>query len=155
MPETPLSWIAPQRPQHDRSTRWYVAAASVVALLVVWGIYSHSWSFVAVMVLMSGVYAMVHKEPPSQTAIALSDGGLQFGTELFAWDMVKRFWILSLPGWQELHVDLKKGMMRHLKVQLANVSVDEIRAAFTARGIAELENQKEHFLDKLGRICKI
>lgn len=149
-----LEWTALTHPDHERTTRWYIAGAVFGAACMVYGIVSGAWSFVLVMLLIAGMYAFMHRVPPSSATLRIAEDGITYSGTFTPWALVRDFWVLNLPQWNELHIMKTKGGLRELIIHTNDISVPQLKATLS-QYIKERVDQKERVMDRIIRLCKL
>lgn len=147
-----LEWSAPQHAHYERGKIWYAISAIVVVLLIAHSVWTEAWTFTFIIVLMTGLYAWVHKEKPSNKRFRIWKHGFALEDEFIEWKECKGYWILKMNDYSELHLEKAKG--GDIKIQTNGVSPYLVQETL-APLVPELEDKKEGILDTIIRICKL
>lgn len=148
-----FEWTAPEKPPHTRGKRWYLIAGTLSTLLLAYALYTQAWTFAVVIVLLMGIYVLIHSRPPVMHTVQISSQGLRWNKRLIPWSDLENFWLLQGPGYVELHVERKKSGGR-LIVQTGDRDPLQIGAAM-AQFLTPITDRQEKILDYLIRICKL
>lgn len=149
-----LSWTAPERPPHARGLKWYLAASSVVALLLIHAVWTGAWTFVVVLVLLAVVYGLLHGKPPLTHTVSIAEQGLTWDKKVIPWGELSGFWMLQGPGYIEVHIERKRRGSDRFIVQTGECAPVEIANALS-RFLPSFPDRREKLLDYIIRICKL
>ena len=148
-----LSWDAPSHPTVQRSKRWYVVAAVVVAVIVLYAIITAAWTLAIVSVLAGGMYYLVHGHEPGVSHIEFHDSGVLFNGEFTRWDQFGGYWFVHTPEYVELRLVPKRGAKR-VFIQTGAMDPAQLRMVLGQR-IPEFVHKHESMIDIFIRICKL
>jgi hypothetical protein len=93
-----ITWEALEYPEYKKHPLWFLGFAVFIALVVIYGIFTGSWSTVVTFILFGvmGVYFAAQK--PKMLNITLSGSGIHVNTLNYPYSVIKKFWIIYLPG---------------------------------------------------------
>ncbi len=149
-----LEWQAQTRPDHVRSTHWYIYGGSLCALMVVYGIFSGSWSTSLVFAFIPALYYLIRNQAHVQHTIRVMDLGIEFDGRLIVWGELKEFWILAGPGYHELHIAQMKVSRPEIVIQTGPVDPFVVRDTL-GQFLPQIADRRERILDAIIRFCKI
>jgi hypothetical protein len=153
--EVLLQWQAPTIVRHERTKRWYVVAGVFAALCVAYALWSGAWSFALVIAAIVLSYFVSHRSSHvPEVQVAITKNGVLYNGTFTRWNNITCFWLLSFPGWKELHIQKTQGLLREITVQLGDITVPDIRALLS-QYTQEHPDQKERLLDRIIRLCKL
>lgn len=150
-----LAWDGQSRPNHERSSKWYLYGGVAVLVCVIFGILTSAWSFSIVMMLIGGMYFLTRNAPEPVHHIELSREGVTFRGEFSLWKDCKDFWLLQGPDYVELHIMRMKLVNPEIVIQLPPGT--DVRVIRTVIGnfLSERPDQRENLLDTLIRLAKL
>ena len=149
-----LAWTAPTRPTVERTKRWYVTAAIVIGVIVVYAVATGAWTLAIVSILAGAMYPLVHGHPSPTSSIELHDSGILHNGEFTRWDQFEAFWFLRTPTYNEVRFIPRRGAAKHIAMQTGNNDLAQLRMVISQR-LPESTKKKESFLDAFIRICKL
>lgn len=149
----PLQWSALMHPEHERTSRWYVAAGLCALALIAYAIWTAAWSFVVVIVMIAIAYVWLRSTPPAMGTIRIDEDGVTWHGKLLPWDSLKDFWIVRLPGYTELHM-ARKRVGGEIIIQTGNIPSPELIATLS-QFLEQRQDQGERLIDKIIRLAKL
>ncbi|MDP6575059.1 MAG: hypothetical protein QF755_01010 [Candidatus Peribacteraceae bacterium] len=149
-----LSWTSSNRQEHQRTLLWYILAAIVAFMLIVYSVATKSWSFTFLLFVSGGLYVILHRKKPKQIAMSIKQLGFQFGEEFIPWSSIKGFWVLKHKDFQELHIERNAKFGIEISVSIQNMDSENIRGLL-AQFTPELTDKHEKLFDKIIRISKL
>lgn len=152
--EVLLTWQAPVVPRHHRTWRWYLIAGTIIGACAAYGVWTGSYPFAAVAVLIGVVYVLLHRHAPPDRTFALTSVAAHLEKRTLAWAACAGFWFLHTADYTELHLVPTDRRTRELIIQTGNQDIDRIRALLQER-VPELTDRRERLLDTFIRICKL
>ncbi len=153
---TVLTWRAPEYQEHERGQRWIMTASVGAMIMIAWAIWSDTYTFAAVVILLAGLYFLTHRDKPKDVDISLTTSGILSENQFFPYTNMKEFWILYDPdsNLKTLNISLKSGLVRETTFQLGPQDPMEIRSFLSAH-VNELEGRGETIIEKIIRILKL
>lgn len=149
-----LAWEAPALNDHDRSERWYLVMGLFATLMIVYGLYSGSMLMSISIALCAGLYFLTRNQKHKVHSIAIYEMGVQFDDVLHPWNELKNFWMLSGPGFCELHFSSTKRLQPDLRIQTGTQDPFHVRDVIH-QFLEQDPNRREKLLDTIIRICKL
>ena len=153
-PNPLLAWSAPDKVTHERGKRWYIAAGTVVALLITYALLTQAWTFAVVLVLLAVMYVLLHNKPHPDHTVRICEKALYWDTKTIPWEELDGYWMLQGPGYVELHIEWKTKGKERLVVQTGTTPPLEIAAALS-HFLPGYADRREKLLDYIIRICKL
>lgn len=116
-----ISWQALEYPEYKKHPLWFMGLGLVIALLVLYGIYSQSWTTVSAFVLF-GILALVYStQKPKTLTITLTGQGVQVNTMIYNYPIIKKFWIAyNPPEVKSLYLETTAYLDHSVKLELGN-----------------------------------
>lgn len=150
-----ISWQALEYKPHDHDTGWYAGLFLFGAILVVWGLYTNNIIAVILFALIIFlVYSLSH-QTPERVQVELSQKGIRLGKFFYAYDKLKKFWIVTPQGGTpELHVLTEAVLNKFLTIELEHQDPDAVRA-YLQPHLEEVKGYKENFIDTMTRRLKL
>lgn len=153
---TVITWQAPEFRELDRGPNWFLLAGITAVMLIGWSIWQGGYPFAIVVILISGIYFLTHKEKPKTIDIALTTNGIVADGRFYPYTEIDSFWILFNPETdvKTLNIFTKTGMVREITFQLADQDPSELRS-FLGAHVYELPDRTETVIEKIIRVCKL
>jgi hypothetical protein len=150
-----FGWDAPEFIKHEKTGLWFLIAGCFALLLVVYALYTNSWTFAVAILILSGVYFLYHHVEPNRVHISISETGIKIGENSFPYMDFAAFWIIYKPPFvKNLHLRLKKKFLGEMTIQLENENPVQIREFLTGK-ITELSGRDETMSELLIRTFKL
>jgi hypothetical protein len=150
-----ISWEAPEYLQHEKGWKWYLGAAIVIALLVIYGMFTNNLTLAIALVLASAVYLMVHAQTPKHVQVIVSKTGIKVGQREYPYQNIKYFWIIYEPHKiKTLNLETNSKYLPDISIQLGEQNPAELRT-FLLMHIREREGKEESFVDTILRTLKL
>ncbi|MFH1098612.1 MAG: hypothetical protein V1723_01670 [Candidatus Uhrbacteria bacterium] len=153
--DTIISWAFSEYTQHERGRWWYIAAAVIAALLIVYSFASRNFLFAVIIVMIAIALYLRHVRQPVELTCTITERGVQVGDDFLAYDSLRNFWILDrADSPRTLYVDVR-GLRGRLVIPLGDLGVEEVRAALRERLPEDTEQHDEPAADAIGRMLKL
>jgi hypothetical protein len=149
-----LAWQAPEYQEYRKNPMWFVAFGLITALLVLYGIYTKSWTTAALFLLL-GIMGIVYaSRKPNLVTIKLDGSGVQVSNLLYSYKTIKKFWVAyNPPDVKCLYLETSAYLNRVVKIELGNTDPREVRELLKQYLDEDLE-QDEGTLDAIARKLK-
>ncbi|MDP4008795.1 MAG: hypothetical protein Q8P68_06435 [Candidatus Peregrinibacteria bacterium] len=152
--EVIISWVSPSFVKHDKGIAWYVVAGLILIGILWYSLYSASWSTALVFLLFAGVYIMNSKHEPAGIVTAITELGVQHGTQFFPYSKIKGYWLVYKPPQVKvIHLQLT-GRGGEITIDLGDQPAASVRNILS-REIPEIEGKGEPFVNYVTRILKL
>lgn len=150
-----LTWKAPEFTHYEKSMLWFIVAALVLILLVIYGIESDGWTFSIAIVVFAGVYYLMHRRIPANVDVKISKIGIKIGRHIFPYSHLKNFWIVYNPPFlKRLYLRMSSKFKPDVFVSLEDMDPAEARKVLLSY-LPELTGMHEPLSDTLIRIFKL
>lgn len=150
-----ISWIAPERIQHNRGKLWMSFMVVSVVAAAVWGIFYNAWTFSIAIVAFAVVYALTHMDHPEEVEVTLSDIGIKVGGRKYAFSKIKAFWVIYEPPFTKtLNIRVDGDLALDIDIQLNEQDPAAVRE-FLISKIPELEGKQQSVIKMFLRLFKI
>lgn len=151
-----LHWEFPEFVPYRRGFWWYVIAISITIGLVIFGLITHNYLFLVLILLFGLIIYLRGRRKPAQLEIAIRERGIQLGSRSFyRWSDIKSFWIIYEPPEVKMLYLEFKGFRPSLSVFLQNQNPLEVRKILGKHLVEDVEKENESFSDGFGRMFKI
>ncbi|PJC37452.1 hypothetical protein CO046_00425 [Candidatus Peregrinibacteria bacterium CG_4_9_14_0_2_um_filter_53_11] len=151
-----ISWESHEHKHKEKSSRWFISAVVVLALMVAFDLYNGGWSFSIALLLFAGTYYLAHRHSEQVTPVAISTAGVMVGPQLLPYNALKCFWIFNAqPHVQRLYLRMESRVRPDLYVEIGSeVTPEEVRQVLRPH-LKELKGMEEPFADTLVRLFKL
>jgi hypothetical protein len=150
----PLTWQAPEFLDHRKHPLWFVGLGIITALLVLFGIYTKSWT-TAIMFGLFGFGSLIYSSQRAKTVtITLSGTGVQIDNKNFDYRNIRKFWIVYHPPVVKcLYLETNAYINHLIKIELIDQDPRAIRE-FLAKYLEEDLDGEESIVDVVARKVK-
>lgn len=150
-----LSWEAPEYIKRPKGKLWFMIAGSLVVFLVLYAIWTNSWTMAVAFIVLAGVYSITHHKEPGRIQVQVDGFGLTVANRRIPYNQIKTFWIVSKPPIVNvLKLLLTEKFMGEMSIQLDGQDPGELRTLLI-RHIPEYEGRGESFVDFIIRSFKL
>lgn len=150
-----FGWYAPEFIRYERTNWWYLIAGLADLALLVYAIWSGSWSMALVFALLPVIYFLEHRVHPKPVEVIFSAYGIRYGKQRFSYSNIEAFWIFHEPPYMdELHIRTGDKWHPEVVIPLMGADPTELRQ-FLVTQIPEWEGKKPSFIDNLVRFLKL
>ena len=154
--EALAEWTFPEYVQHERSKRWYVWAGVILALLLIYSIFTLNFLFAVIIILFVIILYAKAKNPPAEVKFKIFEDGIGIGSKFYKHKDVKNFWIIyEPPQVKTLYLNFKNKIRPVLAVPLEKQNPIRIRKILLDYVDEDLDKEEESFTEILGRRLKI
>lgn len=144
-----LSWSSHLAQDFERSPRWYMIGGTLVALLVLYSLFTGQWTFAAALTVFAGVYYYISVQETPTVEIKVSDIGIKVGKRVYPYTDLKTFWIeYNPPYFQNLHLVTRNKFKPEVSIQIHQINVSELRTILT-RYLPEWTEKQSSFTDNI------
>lgn len=150
-----ISWEAPEYVKHEKTLLWFIIAAIMAILLIIYAAIVSNWTMIIAIVVVSAIYVWMHGQAPRHVKIMISKTGIKFGDKEIPYQNIARFWIIyNPPHVKTLNIKSNSRFYPDLAIELGDQDPAELRT-FLCAHVREEEGKVEHFSDTLVRIFKL
>lgn len=150
-----IQWSAPEFQHYERGPLWFTIGGALVLVLVLYGIWSGSWTESIVFLLLASVYYLTHHEKPRQIDVILSEMGVKVGDKTYPFSAIKTFWILYHPPHvKKIGFRPVENWAHDVTISIEDQNPVELRN-FLVTQIPEWEGKQETFTELLTRFFKL
>ncbi|KKR31771.1 MAG: hypothetical protein UT64_C0051G0002 [Candidatus Falkowbacteria bacterium GW2011_GWF2_39_8] len=134
-----ISWDVPEFEKHERPKNWYIGAAIVFILLVIYSLFGiQFWKFdfsqfnplfFFIIVVSTFIIIMNDGREPANVKVVLTDEGVVVGKKFYDFDEIENFSIVYKPnlGVKNLYFEFKSAVRHRLSLPLLDNDPIEIR----------------------------
>jgi hypothetical protein len=149
-----LHWQGPEYEHYPKENRWYLIAALILSLIIIYALITNS-PIMAITFILIGIVGYIQLEKfPRVLDFKVTIDGLMAGKELYEFDNIKSFWIFYEPPHTKilsLHTNALLTPFIHIPVhQIDPVKLREILIEFIPE-----EKQKHTLIDTIERLLHI
>ena len=150
-----LTWKAPEYIYHEKSFLWFIIAAIVAFLLVIYGLETYGWTFCVAVVVFAGVYYMFYRHKPEIIDVKLSRIGVKVGRHVFPYSNIRNFWIVYDPPFvKKIYFRMMSKLHPDIFVPLDGVDIAEVKHILS-KYVEEIKGKAEPISDTLVRFFKL
>lgn len=150
-PKTFLAWQTPAYRKLEKTRAWYLLMILVVGIFIVYDLWTGGYVVSVTFLILAAVYYLLESKPVPVIAVAITEMGLRYGTQFYAFSDLRSFWILSTVEPKTLHFYTQKGVAKELSVFLpSDINVAQVRDYLLLK-LPEEEGKKESFTEELIR----
>jgi len=151
-----FSWEAWEFLPHERSKLWYVVAAIVSVLLIVYAVWTTNYMF-AIIILMIGIIFLVgNLRKPKRIHYHVTTLGIVANDKFYAYEEIKDFSLIYAPPYIKwLYVDFHRAWLPMLTIPLEDADPNEVRDAMLPYAFENIEREEETLTDMVRRLYKL
>jgi hypothetical protein len=124
-----ISWQALEYPEYKKHPLWFIGLALIVALLVLYGISTKSWTTVVMFILFGALGLVYAIQKPRTLTIKLTGQGVQINSLMYGFPIIRKFWIIySPPEVKSLYLETSAYLNRIVKLELGNQDPRAVKA---------------------------
>jgi len=149
-----LEWQAHEKPQYERTWRWYTVVGTLAIALLAYSMWTASWSLAILVTLVAITYTLIRKQTNVVHRIRIYERGLSLDNRFTPWRDCAGFWMLQGEEYVELHIERKKGQGNNICIQTGKEDIRTIHELLS-QVLPYIEGKTEHPLDTIARLLKI
>jgi len=152
-----MGWRVPEYDKHKREQGWYIMAAIVAALLVIYAFFSGNFLFAAIVIIGALVIIIHDGQKPIKVDFSITDQGLVVGKKFYDYDIIKDFSIVYKPHQQikNLYFEFKNALRPRLSIPLNNNNPLPIREILLKYLPEDMERTDQPLSEALAKIFKL
>lgn len=112
------TWQAHERTWLMKGKSWYVYAAVIVVLLLVYAVLTQAWLMAVLISLLSGIVYLYSQEKAPVIDVVVSDRGIYLGEEFYPYTLIKSFWFQFLPEEAYVVFQLVNSTRSHIAISI-------------------------------------
>ena len=144
-----VEWSALEHEERQRGPYWFLGPGIFALALVIFGVFAHSYFFIAFVALAYGVLLAYAHRPPRTIEFRVTSDGVQVGATHHPFSELKSFWIFAAPDHRELSLETTHLLSPYLRIPLGDMDPDRVGHAIS-RYLPE-EEHKEFISDQIAR----
>ncbi|MBX4188160.1 MAG: hypothetical protein KW793_03425 [Candidatus Doudnabacteria bacterium] len=149
-----IIWQAPEFKEYAKHPLWFVGFSLTVALLVLFGIFTKSWTTSVVFLLMGILGVVYASQRPRTITVKVNGLGVQVDNLMYSFKTIKKFWIVYYPPEVKvLYLETSAYLNRIMKLELLNQDPIELRDFLKTYVEEDLEGE-ENLVDVISRKIK-
>ncbi|MFA4845062.1 MAG: hypothetical protein WC654_00690 [Patescibacteria group bacterium] len=151
-----LQWEVDEYPQHGRSQRWYIVAAVLGVVLIIYAVATANFLF-AVIVLMIGVITLLSTfVAPDRVPIVITNTGVVVADMYYDFEAIKDFALAyDPPDVKILYVEFHSAWQPLLSIPLEDVDPNQVREVLLPYCIENIHRSEERLTDMVRRLYKL
>ncbi|MDP2708981.1 MAG: hypothetical protein U1C57_02010 [Candidatus Doudnabacteria bacterium] len=152
-----IGWKIPEYDQHERAKNWYIAAAVVAALLMVYSFFTGNFLFAAIIIIGAFVIIIHDGQEPVKIDFAITDEGVLVGNNFYDYDALKDFSLVYKPrqGVKNLYFEFKSAVRPRLSIPLHDNNPLPIRENLLKYLPEDLERTDQPLSEALAMLFKL
>ena len=148
-----FGWTAQEYIPQEHGPYWFLTVGGVATLLIILGIVTKSYFFIAFVALAFLVIVLYAKRTPAEIYFSVLSKGVWAGKKFYEFSEFKSFWVFEKGGGEELSLEAVKGLIPFVRLPLGEAGANKIRAVLN-NFLPEAEH-KELFSDHVLRILRL
>lgn len=152
-----ISWEVPEIEAHERTRNWYIIAAVIGVLLLVYAVITGNFLFGGIVIIAALVIILTDGKEPQKVRISLTDDGVEVGRKFFDYDEIKDFSIIYKPkmGVKNLYFEFKTVVKPRLSIPLLDRDPLVIREKLLKYLQEDLERIDQPLSEGLAKMFKL
>ena len=150
------SWKIAEYLKHQRTKRWYVISFFLLAILIVYAVYTANFLFAVILIFIAIIQYFNDRSEPLQLDFSITPEGIMIDDKLYAYREIDNFYIIyEPPAVKNLYFIFKNILRPRLAIPLDDQDPVKIRELLRNYLEEDLEKEYEPLTDKLGRFLKL
>lgn len=151
-----FTWNIKEYEQHERSTRWYVLAAVVGGLLLLYSLISGNYLFTLVVVLFGIILFLQDTQSPMEVFFAITEAGIIIGDRFYPFKEITSYWMVyNPPEVKNIYFLTKNALRQRIKIPLLDNDPLSVRDFLNQFLVEDVDKEEEPLTDRLGRVLKL
>lgn len=152
-----MQWAFKEYEKHDRSRWWYVTAAVIGGLLLIYAILQASFLFALIILMFALIIFTHHRNEPLELYFTVYETGIQIGDRFFLFREINNFAIIYEPPLvKRLYIVPKGRVLRtELSIPLGDHSPLDVRSLLIDFIEEDLDRESESASDTFTRLLKL
>ena len=150
-----FSWKFPEFPQYKRDQSWYVWAAVVVILLLIYSVFAVNFLFGLITIISALIILMFHRSH-NEVEFKITEDGILVNAKFYDYKDIKNFYIIyEPPAVKTLYFEPKSFFSPRIPISLENKNPVEIREILRKYLEEDLDRENEPLSDQTSRMFKL
>jgi len=154
---TKISWEIPEHEKYYRTRRWYIIAATVSLILLIFSFFTSNFLFAVIVIIAAFVLILRDGQEPNKINFSLTDEGVILGKKFYDYDVFKNFSIVYKPNLEikNLYFEFKNPVHPRLSIPLLNMNPLPIRDNLLKYLAEDLERTDQPLSEALAKLFKL
>jgi len=155
--EKEITWVVPEYYRQKKTTGWYIAACAVLALLLVYCLWTKNFLFAIILVLGGIIIILNDGAEPQKVRIRLDDDGVTIGKKIYDYDELRNFAVVHRPkeGVKNLYFEFKNTIRHRLSIPLEDEDPWRTREFLLRYLDEDFERTDRPMSEKLAKFLKL
>lgn len=155
--EALLSWEFPEFQKHDRSKRWWGIAIGIVAVLVIFSLFTANFLFALILIMITTIVVYQHFHEPDTVHFGIYADGLRVDEKQYRWSELSSFWMVyEPPHTQSIYLTFASRIHPTMMIPFPDdVDPIEVRDVLGEFVEEDLEKETETTSDAIGKWLKL
>jgi hypothetical protein len=146
-----ISWETPEYPEYRKHPLWFLGFAVLMALFVLYGIFTASWTTVVLFALLGVLGIFYAAQKPKIVTVTLDPTGVHINNLTYSYQVIKKFWIVyDALEVRSLYLETSAYFNHILKLELADQD-PLLTKNFLKQYLEEDLDRHESFADAIAR----
>lgn len=152
-----INWEVPEYETHERTRNWYMIAAIIGVLLLVYCVITSNFLFAGIVLIGAMIIILTDGKEPAKVQIRLTDEGIEVGHKIYDYDEIKDFSIVYKPklGVKNLYFEFKTVTKPRLSIPLLDRDPLIIRDKLLKYLQEDLERTDQPLSEGLAKMFKL
>ena len=149
-----ITWQALEYPEYKKHPLWFMGLAVIIALIVVYGIYTNSWTTIIAFSLFGAMAFIYAGRKPRTITVKLDARGVHMNQLQYNYAIIRKFWIIySPPEVKVLYIETNAYLDHQVRIELGNQDPRVVKS-FLKQYLEEDLDGEENILDVMARKIK-
>ena len=152
-----MGWRVPEYDKRVREQGWYIGAAVVAVILMIYAFLSGNFLFAAIIIIGAMVIIIHDGQEPMKVDFSITDEGVIVGKKFYDYDEIKDFSIVYKPHQdvKNLYFEFKNVVKPRLSIPLNNNNPLPIRENLLKYLSEDLERTDQPLSEALAKMFKL
>jgi len=151
-----IQWEFPEFVIMPRSRAWNIVAFIILALLVVYAVYTANFLFAMILALCTFILVYQFFQKPRPIPVVIAEDGVIIDKKFYPYKILKDFYIIYEPPFSKyLYLEFKNQLRNKLPVPLEDINPLQVREALLNYLDENIEMNEEGGGEAFSRILRI
>ncbi|MFW0862091.1 MAG: hypothetical protein ACKKL6_00695 [Candidatus Komeilibacteria bacterium] len=149
-------WEVPEFQDYTRGKRWYLTAAIIGLLLLVYAVYTANLLFGMIIIIAAVTLVKIDKSKPGNLQFAITTKGIVLGDKYYEYGDVHSFYIVyDPPEVSNLFIEFNNVLRPRINIPLFDQDPIELRKYLKKYINEDIDREGEPISEAIGKILKL
>lgn len=151
-----MQWKFPEYEQYERGKIWYIMAAIISGLFLLFAILDRNFLFALIIIIVDLIILIQANRKPSQLDFKITEKGVVIGESFHPYRDINKFWIIyNPPQSKTLYLNYKPTLRPDITIPLENKNPLKVRDLLLEYLEEDLTKEEDSNSEQIRRILKL